>query len=154
MPDSPQVPDESQPVIIADAEAENASHVERQLRRAGINNPVVTFENGDDLHAYLVDPAQKDEPAACVLFLDPKMPGANGYDPVRWIKREKGGNEILVVIFSATEKPEDEVSATELGVRHFVKKHAGLSSLSAVVEHLGGTPLAEPKPDSPALPVK
>jgi CheY-like chemotaxis protein len=154
MPDVPHVPDENQPVLIADAEGEHASHVERQLRRAGIKNPVVIFDNGDDLHAHLVDPAQKDAPAPCVLFLDPKMPGANGYDPVRWVKREKCGNDILVVIFSPNEKPEDEQSATELGVHHFLKKHTGLSGLSAVVEHLGGTPLVEPKSESSALPVK
>ena len=154
MADAPHVPDDNQPVIVADAEGENACHIERQLRRAGIKNPVVTFENGDDLHAYLVDPSYKDSPAPCVLFLDPKMPGANGYDPVRWIKRENGGNDVLVVIFSPTEKPEDEESASELGVHHFVKKHAGLTSLSPVVEHLGGTPLVDPNAESPAVPVK
>jgi len=156
MPDTPHPPNGNQPVIIADAEEENACHVERQLRRAGIKNPLVTFQNGDDLHAHLADPAHKDSPAPCVLFVDPKMPGANGYDPVRWIKREKGGSEAFVVVFSSTEKPDDLEIATELGVHLFVKKHPDLASLSAVIEHLGGTRSVEPAPrrDVPPLPIK
>ena len=156
MPDVPHLPNDNQPVIIADAEEENACHVERQLRRAGIKNPVLIFRDGDDLHTHLADPAQKDLPAPCVLFVDPKMPGANGYDPVRWIKREKGGDEIFVVVFAASEKPDDQQVATELGVQLFVKKHPDLASLSAVVEHLGGTPSVEPAPrhDTAPLPIK
>ena len=84
--------------------------MERQLRRAGVKNPVMVFRNGDDLHAFLVDAGQNDACAPCVLLLDPRMPGANGYDPVRWVKREKCGAEMLVAIFSSPDQP-DEVEA-------------------------------------------
>lgn len=79
LPQARPRPDAEQAVVIADADEENASHVERQLRRAGVKNPVIIFKNGDDLHAFLADAAQTKTPAPCVLFLDPRMPGANGY---------------------------------------------------------------------------
>jgi CheY-like chemotaxis protein len=136
-----RLPDEQQPIIIADADAENASHVERQLRRAGIKNPVVVFQNGDDLNAFLADAAQNDLCAPCVLLLDPRMPGANGYDPVRWVRREKCGAAMLVAIFSSPDQPDEVESAAELGVTLFLKKLPDLSSLSTIVTHLvGGQP--------------
>jgi CheY-like chemotaxis protein len=138
MADTPQVPDEHQPIVIADADEDNACHVERQLRRAGVKNPIVMFQDGDRLHTYFADEAQKGHPGPCVLFLNPRMPGANGYDPVRWAKREKCGDGLLVAIFSTPDEPDEVESANELGVTLFLKKHPDLSSLSLIVEHLGG----------------
>lgn len=137
------LPEEQQPIIIADADPENASHVERQLRRAGVKNPVMVFENGDDLNAFLADAGQNNACAPCVLFLDPRMPGANGYDPVRWVKREKCGAEIMVAIFSSPDQSDEVEVANDLGVHLFLKKLPDLSSLSPVVVHLGGMPMAE-----------
>ena len=150
-----RLPDEQQPIVIADADAENASHVERQLRRAGVKNPIVVFQNGDDLHTFLADAGQNDACVPCVLLLDPRMPGANGYDPVRWVKREKCGAEMLVAIFSSPDHPDEVESATELGVTLFLKKLPDLNSLSTIVVHLGGMPPAEVSstPELPATPV-
>jgi CheY-like chemotaxis protein len=139
MSELPRVPDEQQPIVIADADEENACHIERQLRRAGVKNPVVSFQNGDDLNLFLTDRGQKNLAAPSVLFLDPKTPGANGYDPVRWVKREKGGDEILVAVFTSGEESDDFECGTELGVKVFLKKRPDMNSLSAVVAHLGGT---------------
>ena len=154
-PAAPHRPDVAQPIVIADAEEDNAAHVERQLRRSGVKNPVVTFQNGDDLHMFLADAAQKDSPAPCVLFLDPHMPGANGYDPVRWARREKGGREILVAIFSSSEQPDEREVAQELGVQLFLKKHSDLAGLAPIVEFLGGSlPTGMAPPELPPAPVK
>ena len=155
LPAAPHRPDVAQPIVIADAEEDNAAHVERQLRRSGVKNPVVTFHNGDDLHLFLADAAQKDAPAPCVLFLDPRMPGANGYDPVRWVRREKGGREILVAIFSTPDQPDEREVAGELGIQLFLKKHPDLAGLAPVIELLGGTlPAGVAPPELPPAPVK
>jgi CheY-like chemotaxis protein len=157
MSEIPRIPDEQQPIVIADADEENALHLERQLRRAGIKNPVVSFQNGDDLNAFLADCGQKNMAAPCVLFLDPRMPGANGYDPVRWVKREKGGDEILVAVFTSGDQADEVESGNELGVQIFLKKRPDLHSLSVVVAHLGGTPVPEPAAatltSTPELPI-
>jgi CheY-like chemotaxis protein len=136
----PRFPEETQPVIIADAEEESAGHVERQLRRAGVKNPVVVFKDGDALHAFLMNAAQSAEPKPCVLMLDPHMPGANGYDPVRWVLREKCLEGLQVAIFSTGEEPEEIESAEELGVHVFLKKHPDLESMSPIIDHLTGVP--------------
>jgi CheY-like chemotaxis protein len=142
-------------VVIADAEEENACHLERQLRRAGVKNPVVTFQNGDDLNAFLAEASPPDKSAPCVLFLDPRMPGANGYDPVRWAKREKCGSNMLIAVFSSPDEPDEIEVASELGVKLFLKKHTDLSSLSPIIEHLGGTQPVESatKSEPPIAPV-
>ena len=138
MPDLPKVsPGEDQIVIIADSDETNASHLERQLRRAGLKQPVMTFRNGDDLHSFLTA-LEQGHATPCVMFLDPSMPGANGLDPVRWIRREEHLSATEVVIFADAEDPDVAESASELGVHLFLKKHPDLGALSEVVGHLGG----------------
>jgi CheY-like chemotaxis protein len=154
-PQEPLRPDEDQTVLIADADEENASHVERQLRRAGVKNPIVVFKNGDDLHAFLADAAQTKTPAPCVLFLDPRMPGANGYDPVRWVKRETCFSSMRVIIFSSPDAGDETEIAAELGVTVFIKKHPDLTSLATIVEHLcDAQPEETPAPSLPIGEIK
>lgn len=148
---------ESRPILVADADEENARHIERQLRRAGIKNPVLSIKDGDDLHALFVSCGQSDDPKPCVLFLDPQMPGANGLDPVRWVKREECLGDLTIVLFSATGTAEEFENATELGVSLFVKKHPDLGSLSSLVNRLLGKPpeereTVEPTEELPTVP--
>jgi CheY-like chemotaxis protein len=156
MLEAPRSPGEKQPIIVADADEENARHLERQLRRAGVKNPVVRFSSGDDLGVFFVETALNDDPKPCVLFLDPRMPGANGYDPIRWAKRETCLNGMKMAILSFTETPEEIASASELGVQLFLKKHPDLTSLAPILEHLQGVRPAEvaSKTELPVVPAK
>lgn len=147
-------PDEKRPILIADAEEENARHVERQLRRAGVKHPVVVIQDGDDLHALLVDCGQSTDPKPCVLLLDPRMPGANGFDPVRWVKREQCLSDLKIALFLGTENPEEIDSATELGVSYFLKKHPDIGSLTPIIDHLCGTQPSMAAVEVPAIPLK
>ena len=132
----PTSPELNRPVLIADSDDSNVQHIERQLRRAELTNPVVQFSNGDDLLAFLGTAVEKPDPKPGVLFLDPKMPGANGYDPVRWLLREKSLSDVKVAIISAGSDPEETKSAAELGIDLFLKKHPDLGSLAPIIEHL------------------
>jgi CheY-like chemotaxis protein len=149
----PTFPDQSQLIIIADADEANAGHLERQLRRAGVKNPVAVFQNGDELHTFFTNAALSPDPKPCVLFLEPKMPGANGYDPVRWIKREKCLSGMKVAVFSSDTEPEEIECAEELGVHTFLKKHPDLASLSTLVDYLNGVSPTEAAPAPSAPPI-
>lgn len=148
MPDLPKIsPGEDRVVIIADGNESDASHLERQLRRAGVKQPVMIFRNGDDLHTFLTALEQTGGATPCVMFLDPSMPGANGFDPVRWIRREEKLSATEVVIFADAGDPHVADSASELGVHLFLKKHPDLGALSEIVGYLTGAGQDE---DSPA----
>lgn len=139
-------PTPAQPVLIADADANNVRHVENLLRTAGVKNPIRTFEEGPSLQSFLQHITRDEEAKPCVLFLDPRMPGAHGYNPVRWIRQDKNLSDMKVVIFSSTNYPEEIEGAGDLGVHLFLKKHPDLSSLSTIVTHLCGVQANERQP--------
>ena len=139
-------PTEKLAVLIADGDDDNARYVERQLRHSGVCNPIVTFNTGAGLEAYLQQAIAGTQPKPCVLFLDPRLPGGAGFEPVRLINREPALEGTKVVIFSATNHPEEIESAGELGVHLFLKKHPQLSSLTMIVSHLCGARGDEKQP--------
>jgi CheY-like chemotaxis protein len=124
------------PILVADDDEGNVRHLERQLRRAGLENPLIDFRNADDLLAFLGSSVDTTDPKPCVLFLDPKMPGANGYDPVRWVLRERSLADLRVVIVSDVSDPSDAETAAELGIRVFLKKQPDLTSLAPIIDYL------------------
>ena len=63
------------------------------------------------------------------------MPGANGYDPVRWVKRETRFSGMVVAVFTSPDAADETESAAELGVHVFLKKLPDLSSLAVIVDH-------------------
>jgi CheY-like chemotaxis protein len=139
-------PGADQSVLIADGDRENVEHIERLLRAAGVRNPIRAFAEADGLRAFLTAVAQEEAKKPCVLFLDPRMPKANGFDAVRWIRRHEHLADLKIVIFSSTNYPEEIESAGELGVHLFLKKHPDVSSLSTIVQHLCGVEAPERMP--------
>lgn len=146
-------PGARQSVLIADADSDHVAELAERLRAAGVKNPFVAFSDDRQLRGYLtraVIGAEDERP--CVLFLDPRLPGTNGFETIRWMQREPALQEVKVVIFSDTNYPEEIESAGDLGVHLFLKKHPDLSSLSTIVSHLCGVDLPERQPwrvDSP-----
>lgn len=131
--------EKSQAVLIADGDDRNVRHLEHQLRNAGVANPILRFRDAPRLESFLQRTvSEMNGPAPCVLFFDPRMPGAHGYDPVRWIRRQPALRDLKIVIFSSTNHPEEIEGAGELGVHLFLKKHPDLSSLTSIVTHLCG----------------
>ena len=139
-------PETNQPVLILDGDSSNVRHVETLLRQAGVKNPIHTFGASPPLQSFLQSAATAPNSKPCVLFLDPRTPGANGYNPVRWIRSMPELEDTKVVVFSSTNYPEEIESAGELGVHLFLKKHPDLSSLSTIVDHLGGVDTPERQP--------
>lgn len=131
-------PETSQPVVIADGDQQHVLRLERQLRDAGVTNPIVKFGDGFSLQSYLTEVATGGDPKPCAFFLDPSMPGVNGFSVVQAIKHEPRLNDLKVVVFSSTNHPEEIEQAGDLGVHLFLKKNPDVSSLAMIVNHLCG----------------
>jgi two-component system response regulator len=51
-----------------------------------------------------------------------KLPGLNGLQVLKWLRRQGQFKELLVVIFTASENPDDMRKAYELGADSFLIK--------------------------------
>ena len=111
--------------------------VRRFLAQAGVKNPIVTFADGEEAIAFLrgtcaAGPREK-ALRPCVLFLDIKMPKLDGFDVLRWIRKQPALKELPVVVLSGSDEPSDIKRAKELGAMRFLTKYPAAAVFAEVI---------------------
>lgn len=111
--------------LLVEDNADDAFFMERALRRAGLSNPLRIVTNGDEAIAYLdraTSQADRERfPHPDLIFLDLKLPGRDGFDVLRWLRREKQSSVPVAVLTSSPEEV-DRRRARELGAEEYLVK--------------------------------
>ena len=113
------------PVKILMVEDDNghARLIEKNLRRAGINNPLMHFESGDEFIDFFFDDVKIDlgeQPYA--VFLDLNLPGTDGYEILRRIKNDSSRHKVPVIVLTTTSNPGEVDRCYELGCNMYITK--------------------------------
>jgi CheY-like chemotaxis protein len=95
-----------------------------QNSRQGCN--IQRAHDGDEAIAYLAGENQfadrEKHPVPNLLLLDVRMPRKNGFDVLRWVRREPGFRTLPVVVLSSSNEPADIKRAYELGANSYLSK--------------------------------
>ena len=131
-----------QPVIIVMIEDDegHARLIEKNIRRAGVNNEIIPFENGTDAVNYLFG---KDgsgvvsEQRALLILLDLNLPDMSGTEILTKIK----GNEHLkrspVVVLTTTDDKVEIQRCYDLGCNVYITKPVNYESFATAIRQLG-----------------
>ena len=96
------------------------------LRKLGVSNPIVKFENGAEAIDYLAGRGKFADrqafPLPSVLFLDLIMPGTNGFDVLQWLKQHPCPEKCLILVVSELHALADLNKAYQLGATSFLSK--------------------------------
>lgn len=107
-------------VLVADDEMTCREVLSEFLREEGYE-PVVA-RDGNEAWNILQSPSSPN-----LVFLDWNMPGMDGPDVCRRLRRREGGNHVYVVMLTAQEGEGAMQAAFEVGVNDYVRKAAPLS---------------------------
>ena len=120
-------------LLVVDDEPNILELLSASLRFAGFD--VVTATNGEDALA------QADATSPDLVVLDVMMPGLNGFDVARALRR--GGNRVPVVFLTAKDSTEDRVEGLTIGGDDYVTKPFSLEEvvarIRAVLRRTSGT---------------
>jgi CheY-like chemotaxis protein len=128
------------PILIADDESEDRFFLQKALRKAGVQNPIIEFRDGADLLQFLERETSEQKPLADVadlLFLDIKMPLLDGFDTMRSIRDNPLLKLLQIVIVSSSSLPKDQERACELGAVGYLEKYPTSETLARVVADCG-----------------
>ena len=125
------------PIIVIDDEPDDLFFIRRMLEKGGVKNPVVTFLDSDDvmtfLGAILVILRKVPEFTPCVLFTDLKMPKIDGFELLKWVRRQREFDGLTVVMMSNSDNPSDVERAQKLGADRYLLKYPGPEALAELI---------------------
>jgi CheY-like chemotaxis protein len=127
-------------ILIVDDDAGHAELVRRNLRRAGVNNPIDAVCTGSDAVDYALGRAAYAKAAHngnLLLFLDINMPGGiDGVEVLRQLKCEPSTRKIPVVMLTTADDPREINRCYELGCNMYVTKPIDAAAFGVAIQRL------------------
>ena len=128
------------PLLLVDDSPDELLLMQMGLKRAGIDVPQVVVGSGKEALDYLFargPHAGRDitvQPR--LVLMDLHMPGMSGVDVLREIRANPATAGLKVVIFSASEDPEEIVGAHEEGANSYLCKPLSVTGMQNTIKQI------------------
>jgi CheY-like chemotaxis protein len=126
-------------VLIAEDDEGHAVLIQRNLRRAGIDNPLMVFPDGKATLDYLFQRGQPRRVPGTpyVLLLDIRMPNVDGIEVLRQVKSDPELKKLPVIMVTTTDDPREIDRCHELGCSTYITKPVEYSQFVETIRRLG-----------------
>lgn len=127
-------------ILVADDDNGHARLIEKNLQRAGLHNPVVRFENGQDVLDFLFaggEGARRKPDVPYLLLLDIRMPKVDGIEVLRQIKADPDLRKVHVSMLTTTDDPREVSRCHDLGCNNYLVKPVDYEKFAEAIKQLG-----------------
>lgn len=127
-------------ILLAEDDAGHSSLIVRNLRRAGVHNPIQCFTDGQALLDFLFcrsSECNRQPGTSYVLLLDIRMPGLDGVGALKQIKADPELRKMPVIMLTTTDDPREVTMCHDLGCSLYVTKPVEYGQFTDVVKNLG-----------------
>ncbi len=128
-------------IIIVEDEEGHAYLIEKNLRRAGIDNRIVHLKNGQEAMDFLSGSAVRGHQATdlqhILVLLDLNLPLYDGYSVLEKIRSSEEIRHAPVMILSSTTQEQEIRRCYRLGCSIFLNKPVDYKSFSEAILQLG-----------------
>ncbi len=132
-------------IIMIEDDLGHAKLIERNIRRAGVNNEIITFDTGRAaLDFILGDDAgltgvAKAHERAFLILLDLNLPDMSGIDILAKLKASDRSHRIPVVVLTTTDDKVEIARCYDLGCSVYITKPLEYEAFANSVRQLGLT---------------
>ncbi|MGD9544358.1 MAG: response regulator [Methylocystis sp.] len=125
-------------VMIEDDEG-HARLIEKNVRRAGVQNPIVAFANGSSALEFLFDEARarSKERQGYLILLDLNLPDMSGVEILKRIKEDDDLKKAPVVVLTTTDDKVEIQRCYELGCNIYITKPVSYENFARAILQLG-----------------
>src|SRR5437867_8430574 len=113
-------------ILLAEDREDDIALIRKAFAKAYILNPLHVVRDGEEAIAYLQREGRyfnRDEyPLPDLLMLDLKMPRADGFEVLRWVRQQPGLSALRVVVLTSSQDIRDVNVAYRLGANSFMVK--------------------------------
>ncbi|MGR9171002.1 response regulator [Rhizobium sp. KDH_Rht_773_N] len=126
-------------VMIEDDEG-HARLIEKNVRRAGVNNEIVPFTNGASALDYILGADRSGEVSRdryLLVLLDLNLPDMSGIDILEKIKGNDHTKRLPVVILTTTDDEREIQRCYDLGANVYITKPVDYDNFAHAIRQLG-----------------
>jgi CheY-like chemotaxis protein len=136
------VNDQAKPVSIIMIEDDNghARLIEKNIRRAGVNNDIIPFTNGTDALKYLLGADGSGTASSgrqLLILLDLNLPDMTGIDILEKLKSNKHTKRSPVVVLTTTDDNREIQRCYDLGANVYITKPVNYEGFANAIRQLG-----------------
>jgi len=127
-------------VLLAEDREDDIFLIKQAFSRAGITNPLQVVQSGEETIAYLAGEGKysnrAEYPLPALLLLDLKMPKANGFQVLEWLRQQPDFGRLSVAIMTSSDHDPHISRAYQLGADSYLRKPPDAMALLALVQRL------------------
>ena len=126
-------------VMIEDDEG-HARLIEKNIRRAGVNNEIIPFTNGTEALAYLFGPdgsGMVSSGRQLLILLDLNLPDMGGVDSLEKVKANPHTKRSPVVVLTTTDDSREIQRCYDLGANVYITKPVNYDGFANAIRQLG-----------------
>lgn len=129
-------------ILLAEDSQDDVNLFMHVMRKSGLQNPVMTVRNGEEVIAYLKGEGgfadRNKNPMPEILMLDLKMPRMDGFQVLEWMRSQAHLKKLLVVVLSHLGETREINQAYDLGADSYLTKPVTTADLVNLTGHFGG----------------
>lgn len=127
-------------IVMIEDDAGHARLIERNIRRAGVNNEIIPFTNGTDALNYLFGQDGSGEVSAkrhLLVLLDLNLPDMTGVSILEKVKSNPHTKRTPVVVLTTTDDEREIKRCYDLGANVYITKPVDYDNFSNAIRQLG-----------------
>lgn len=127
-------------IIMVEDDEGHARLIEKNIRRAGVNNEIIAFADGVSVLEYLMGPDGTGQISAykqLLVLLDLNLPDMTGVDILKAIKENAHLKRSPVVILTTTDDSREIQACYDLGANVYITKPVNYEGFANAIRQLG-----------------
>ncbi len=127
-------------ILLAEDDAGHTALIKRNLKRAGLANQMLHFEDGQEILNFLFKTdggPQRESGTGYLLLLDIRMPKVDGVEVLRQIKQDPELRKLPVIMLTTTDDPREIERCHHLGCSNYIAKPIDYDKFVEAIKQLG-----------------
>jgi CheY-like chemotaxis protein len=127
-------------IIMIEDDEGHARLIEKNIRRAGVSNPIIPFTNGTEALQFLLGPdgsGENNKGRHLLVLLDLNLPDMTGVDILEKVKGNEHTRRSPVVVLTTTDDQREIQRCYDLGANVYITKPVDYDGFANAIRQLG-----------------
>ena len=127
-------------IVMVEDDEGHARLIEKNIRRAGVNNEIIAFTNGNSVLNYLFGDDKTGRVSSgrsYLVLLDLNLPDMTGIDILARIKANEHTRRAPVIVLTTTDDQREIQRCYDLGANVYITKPLNYESFANAIRQLG-----------------